>query len=283
MKKIAGKWILTIVSVLGIGFSVTEAHAQTVVPFTLKGGHLIVVEGSIGTLGNLNLIIDTGASVTVVSESVAKTLKLKGRAKRVVAFDQEIEVEEVTLPIISIAGVRFEPESARIGSLSFPDTAFLQIDALIGLDLLRKTGLAIDFTTRSLTFGPVVHSGTRVGFYNKFPFLPIAVMVGGRTVTLLLDTGSREFLLFARSIEGRVRRRETGETSEMRSAGGRRRLKKVFLTDVQLGTSQWGEMPAYILESAAPMRQLDGVLGVASLGLKRLVLDFENGLMSWEK
>jgi predicted aspartyl protease len=160
---------------------------------------------------------------------------------------------------------------------------YAPVDALIGLELLRKTGLVIDYETRTLTLGPVVHSGSPVAFYNKFPFVPVALLVRGRPVNLLLDTGFSDLVLFARSIEGRIAFRRTGEMTDIRSAGGRKPLEKVLLAEVRLGETEWRELPAYLLEAAAPMSRLDGVLGVASLRLKRLCLDFENGLMSWER
>jgi predicted aspartyl protease len=279
--KISAKWKLTIVIGLGVGFSITEIQAQTVVPFALKAGHLIVVEGSIGPLESLNLVIDTGASATVVSSSLAKKLRLKGNTKKVVAFDKTIVVKEVTLPVITIGALQFQDASAQVSSLTLSQMAeYSPIDALIGLELLRKTGLVIDYEDRTLTLGPVVHSGSPVAFYNKFPFVPVALLVRGRTVNLLLDTGFSDLVLFARSIEGRIAFRRTGEMTDIRSASGRKSLEKVLLAEVRLGETEWRELPAYLLEAAAPMSRLDGVLGVASLRLKRLCLDFENGLMS---
>ena len=78
---------------------------------------------------------------------------------------------------------------------------YARIDALIGLELLRKTGLVIDYQTQTLTFGPVVHTGSPLAFYNKFPFVPVTLVVRGRTVNLLLDTGFSDLVLFTRSVE----------------------------------------------------------------------------------
>jgi predicted aspartyl protease len=242
------------------------------------------VEGSIGPLGNLNLVIDTGATATVVSSSLAKKLGLKGNSKQVLAFNKTIQVKEVTLPVITIGALRFQAAAAQVSSLSLSDMSeFARIDALIGLELLRKTGLVIDYKTQTLTFGPVVHSGSPVAFYSKFPFVPVPLFVGGRSINLLLDTGFSELVLFARSIEGRMEFRRTGEMIDIRSAGGRKPLEKIFLTDVRLGETEWKNLSAYLLEGAAPISRMDGVLGPGSLKLSRLCLDFEKGLMSWEK
>jgi predicted aspartyl protease len=112
----------------------------------------------------------------------------------------------------------------------------------------------------------------------------VTISVAGKSVSLLLDTGFGDLVLFARAAAGRVAFRRTGETSsEIRSAGGRRSLEKVVLSGIRLGESEWKELPAYLLDAAAPMSQQDGVLGVAALGLKRICLDFDKGLMSWER
>lgn len=47
------------------------------VPFELHG-HLAVVEGSVNGLGNLNMIIDTGNTVTVISREPTLATELSG-------------------------------------------------------------------------------------------------------------------------------------------------------------------------------------------------------------
>lgn len=71
-----------------------ESHA---IPFRLHGGHLIIVQGSIGPLTELNLVIDTGSSSTVISEQVAKRLKLKGHTRKVLALGKRVPIQEVVL------------------------------------------------------------------------------------------------------------------------------------------------------------------------------------------
>ena len=47
----------------------SETNTGSSVPFELRNGFLIMVEGHIGSLGPLKFIVDTGSSVTIVAES----------------------------------------------------------------------------------------------------------------------------------------------------------------------------------------------------------------------
>ena len=76
----------------------------------------------------------------------------------------------------------------------------------------------------------------------------------------------------------------TRESTEVfRNLAGKSFLRKVVLSDVNLGQSNWDELPAYILDRPSPIEHLDGILGPASLGIRQLKLDFQNSRLSWEK
>ena len=98
--------LLSVLFILGV--EICRAEVPSVeVPFEWKGGH-IVVQGSIGGLENLNLVIDTGASSTTISKRVAKKLGLKGKKKQVLAYGKKVKGEEVTLPSVEIGALRLE-------------------------------------------------------------------------------------------------------------------------------------------------------------------------------
>lgn len=50
-----------------------------------------------------------------------------------------------------------------------------------------------------------------------------------------------------------------------------------------MGQTRWEELAAFLLDGPAPSSGIDGVLGVSSLGLKSLHLDFQQSLISWER
>ncbi len=252
------------------------------VPFELHG-HFIVVKGSVGNLEDLNLVIDTGASATTLSPRVAGRLGLKGKTRRVFAYSTSVQVETVRIPPLRLGAVEFEPTDGWVGRLSFPDMSrSLRIDALVGLDLLRGGGLTIDYESGVLRFGPVGHGPNPVAFYGGLPFVPVSVRVRGEHLRLLLDTAAPDLILFTAMTAGRLKVETTGERKRIRSEGGTAVLRRVRLNDLSLGGVSWDSVAAFVLDGPKPRLGVDGVLGPMALGCKRLHLDFDNNLLSWE-
>lgn len=52
------------------------SQGPTKVSFQLHRGYLVIVEGSIGNLGKLNFLVDTGAYPSVVDQKIAHVLGL---------------------------------------------------------------------------------------------------------------------------------------------------------------------------------------------------------------
>jgi predicted aspartyl protease len=260
-----------------------ERGSTTGVPFELYG-HLIVVKGSVGELEDLNLVIDTGATMTVVNRDIARKLGLKGPSRTVTAYGKKLRVEQLTLPSLKLGDLEFEDLPAQAAPLSFSAMdRWLRIDGLIGLDLMRRTSLSVDYETRTVTFGSVDHAGPGVPFYEKLPIVPVPLTVDGRRFNMLLDTGAQHIILFQRRLRGRSSPRANGQRATIVCLGRRQTLDRISLGNVSLGETPWDELSAYLLDVPVGQCDPDGILGVASLGLKRLSLDFENHRVSWER
>ncbi|HLV02696.1 MAG TPA: retropepsin-like aspartic protease [Acidobacteriota bacterium] len=266
----------------GASFSVNPATHN--VPFELHG-HLMVVEGSIGELDGLNFVLDTGASFTVISRQVAKRLGLEGESSRVVkAYGKKRTLQEVTVSSLSVGGLRFDQVPALVGKLSFAGMDRpIRMDALIGLELMRRTSLTIDYEASRIVFGPVEHSAFTFAFYGRLPVVPVPLTIGGQRVSLLLDTGSEHIILYQRRVDGNVKMKRTGEKSEIRCLGRKAILEQVRLENVSMGATEWNELVAYLIDVPVGKSDPDGILGVLSLGLKRLNLDFQANRISWER
>lgn len=268
---------------LTAGFCFASNTAGEEIPFQLEG-HFILVQGSIGDLADLNVVIDTGASSTTVSRAIANRLKLRGRPKQVQTYGSKVTVESVTLPAVQVGPMRFEEVPAWVAELSFPDMRrSLQIDALIGLDFLKRTNLSVDFEAGTLRFGSIDHSESSLAFYGDLPFVLIPLRIDGRVVRLLLDTAAPDVILFERRAEGRVPMNRTSETKGIRSEAGPATLRKVHLSNLALGPTSWETFSAFLMDGRPPDSGIDGILGPVSLGLKRLHLDFEQNRISWER
>ncbi len=109
-----------------------------------KKGLTAVVEATINSTTKANFILDTGASYTVISEHVAKELKIdldKNHPKiRLQTANGVIEVPLVTLDSIEVSGLRVDDLAAVVHDFS-NDT---NIAGLLGLNFLSKFRMDLD-------------------------------------------------------------------------------------------------------------------------------------------
>jgi hypothetical protein len=64
--------------------------------------------------------------------------------------------------------------------------------------------------------------------------------------------------------------------------GGDTPAMQILLDHVYLGNSAWNGLKAVVLQSTQ-LREHNGTLGIAALGLARIHFDFAQCLISWEK
>jgi hypothetical protein len=118
-------------------------------PFELRNGFLIVVEGHIGRLKGLKFILDTGASRSVVDRSVAKEFALLRSPGKIFSFDKYIPVELAKFPEVQFGPVKVKGATLMIADFVKSSRFAEHVDAIIGLDLLcASRGLLIDYEAR---------------------------------------------------------------------------------------------------------------------------------------
>ncbi len=251
------------------------------VPFRIQDD-LILVSGSIGKCKYLTFAVDTGSAYTVLSKRVGKILDLKGEPIQVSVFGSEVTVTKVSVSKLTLGDVEFEAVEARIADL--PQVKGVRLDGLIGLDLLKRSTVTLDFTHNSMSFGQARDLPDSTQFYSRLPFIPVAMKIQGEILYLSLDTGTSGLLLYQAEIEKRLPIRHTNRVEYVRHAGGVMEIEQVFLKDVSLGATLWKELPAYLIAGQQSSNEsIVGNLGVTSLGFKVLQLDFERGQLSWER
>jgi hypothetical protein len=103
-------------------------------------------------------------------------------------------------------------------------------------------------------------------------------------VRLMVDTGTRDLILFERHVRGRLPGIEFLSEKVSGNLGGEVRLKRAKLHRATCGgTSLPIERASLMLEAADTPPDVDGLLGPASLGAKRVGFDFKNRMMSWQR
>lgn len=260
----------------------TDASLTGKLPFQLRDGFLILVQGRVGTRGNLKFILDTGTSKSLIDARLAKKLNLAERRQATgFNYDRTIPLRMVAVPELLIGPIQESKVDLMVGNLSDYSAYAENVDGILGMDLLKSANFTIDYATRKITFRSSVHDGAAL----PEPFLssPVVVLqLQGRPVRLVLDTGLQTTVLWQERLEKSVPALRTkGGSSEVTI--GRLSARQVVLPEVSIGHATL-EMSVLLVKSppAEILPGIDGVLGVAALKARRVTLDFPGRTLSWE-
>lgn len=253
---------------------------RSTIPFQLRSGFLVVVNGQIGELEGLKFIVDTGASYTFIDRKVADRLKLPRRPGKTTNFDREVPVEWAVIPDLRVGPVRsgaFRVMVAKLGEYSeFAE----DVDGIIGLDVLgRSEKISIDYEMRTISWEMAgeLGAGRPSPAYFAIPFV-----VQGFPLHLILDTGFQGILLYKDRLQKGVPDLQTrGKPSAVDF--GRLQTTQVKLPGVRLGGQ---ETIATVFLTVGPdpggFPGVDGYLGISALKAKRVELDFAARVLRWE-
>ena len=254
------------------------------VPFRLYKEYLILVKGSIGPFQDLTFLIDTGATTTVLSSHLANKLKLKRTSGTAAAYGKSVRIDSAIVRRLSIGSVLFHAVPVVIPRTFSTPSDLQLVDAIVGLNVLKRSSFSIDYESKTIRFGPVDHSASTVPFSSDH-YLLVRVSVGTRTLNLAVDSGAKDLILYEQRVKKLESATPTGERKSFQHFGASNRLKGVTLSRVQLGDVCWSEVAGFLLRGEqwdAYPQGVDGVIGLATLKLSRLHFDFQNKLLSWE-
>src|ERR1700760_2553776 len=75
---------------------------KTVISFDLYNGNLIIIKATVGSIKNVNFILDTGTSPTALNQTTADLLNVRGTSGVLQTLNGTIQVQTVMLPPIQI-------------------------------------------------------------------------------------------------------------------------------------------------------------------------------------
>jgi predicted aspartyl protease len=253
--------------------------------FKLYRGYAIVVHGSIGSIKNLNFLIDTGAVPSVLDRRVAERLHLGGTTEKLSVFTQELKAERVSAQNVDLGPFHADTLPAVVRDLSFAEEALgTKVDAIIGFDLLNRSAFTIDYQSKKITVGPIAPSLVVIPYHAGPSYAVVEMKLQQKTILLLVDTGASNLVLFesaTRDCADAIIHIGSRTWSNM---GGQVEVKEVQLKDAYLGTMPWGSQDAFILASASGYMPggLSGLLGVTSLKARRIGFDPDRMLLVLE-
>jgi predicted aspartyl protease len=252
-------------------------------PFRLSHGYLIVVEGQIGTQSNLKFILDTGATMSIVDTKIADKLRLPHHPMESFNFDRKLAWEQATIPEVQFGPVKASNTLVLVGHLADYSEFAQNVDAIIGLDLLKLSNFGIDYVAKKIIFDspkPGARAPHDAALSNGLVF---EAQIQGHPVRLIVDTGFPGILLFEERVRATVPElRLIGKVSDV-TMGGRLHARKATLSGVEIGPSH---MDVSVFLTKGPAAELlpgvTGVLGIAALNARRVNFDFNTGTLSWE-
>jgi predicted aspartyl protease len=275
--------LAVIASVLVSGPSLWSTETLAEVPFELYQHHLVVTKGSVGRLNGLTLLIDTGTIPSVVDARIARKLQLQTESSMLVAFAQQVRIQSAVVEGFRIGSLQSGRASAAVGDLSYLEG--VHIDAIVGLDVLARTNFSIDYGTRILTFAPTGREDAVAPLEIVWPFVTVRMTIAGEQARLLVDTGSSDLVLFKTRIPAALSGAPWRGDKTVQYASGAARLQRLELRQAGLGAHVWNTLPAWTLDRV-PLGYppgIDGVLGVLSLGCRRVRFDFEKREFGWSR
>ncbi len=261
----------------------SENASGSELPFRLVSGYLIQVEGRIGDQTHLKFILDTGATISMVGQRVAEKLKLDAHTAQSFNFDRNLQWETATLPEVQFGPIRAGNVVVLVGDLARYSEFGGKADAIIGMDLLQLSNVAIDFVGGALTFDPTPQKTYVAGGDPMTKCLVVELQVQDRPVHLLVDTGMPGILLYEERLRKRVPSLRTAGSLKNATMGGRVPVKQATLPDVIFG-HRTREVPVLLLPSPAAdmLPGIDGIVGISALQARRVHFDFSNKTLSWE-
>ncbi len=188
---------------------------------------------------------------------------------------------------VDVADLRFGPVSAAgVSALvvdlgPFARQVGTRIDAVVGLDVLRRQNFVIDYRRKQLVFGGVEVRGPAVSFDPTSPYLMVVAQVSDQPTRLLVDSGINRLSVFAAQLPKGLRQHQLLTGSGTSAAGS---IRAAYLRDVEVRFADWrmSNMLLFVIPDGADFREYDGHLGVRALGAARVHFDFDNGQLRWE-
>ncbi|MBN1336495.1 MAG: aspartyl protease family protein [Deltaproteobacteria bacterium] len=276
-------------------------HAAVDLVRAFPEGDKIFVQVDLGLPDPGLFLVDTGASISVVSPRVAQALHLSPREEdgRIEGIGGSVSWASVVVPRIGLGPVTLRDVAAAVDLQGVPDYAgAVPLDGILGNNVWSRFVLTIDYPADRLeldragsvdlppTAAPMLFDGA-----HCYTFAELAAGSGpderASHLLLALDTGSRGILLLGPSgeafadlaTEGEEPLFGIGSVEELPATALMQRTRRVQLSSIALGgervegpfTAQWAAFDAPTAEGPAAM---PGLVGHAVFAKHRVVLDF---------
>jgi hypothetical protein len=267
--------------------TLTQAQSATQpINFRLVHGFAILVQGEIAGLNHLNILIDTGAVPSVLSQRVAAKLGAHGASGDFSLLSRQAQAQYASVKDVRLNWVRKQNLEMVVLDLSgLEERLGTRIDAILGLDLFANENFSIDY--QEATIRPGLSGRSRhqtpaeISYVGAAPYWVLSVQCEGATTQLLLDTGADDLTLFANPVAPASRRGEHGSQANLFTTSGNptsTSQSQFIIGDVIFAKQRHTVTP----KPAGVLGELNGLLGPTVLHIRRMEFDWQHRLLWWD-
>lgn len=273
-------------------------HAQ--VRFELAGGDdpLLLVPSHVNDRGPYQFIVDTGASVSVITPQLARSLNLArtsvaggmgagGQLHVALANVDKLAVGEAALEKVQVA---ISEELHRIGA-----AINARVDGNLGYNFLKNFRLTIDYAHGTFALARVKPFasdwvGASIDFKLAGPARPLILLpafVSNRgPYQFALDTGASKTVLapeVARGLEI-----QNPQPEEITGVGGKIPGTRGEIASLQIGSHKRSNVTVVVTDMLTTLSQvvqarLDGIVGYTFLKTFKVTIDYPNAMLRLEE
>jgi predicted aspartyl protease len=244
---------------------------------------LIVARGSAGPLRNLNLLLDTGTSSTILDRGLARRLHLDEQPATIAVVDGRVRAGKTIVPNLEFGPIRRDNFSVVTEDLAFLQKALsVPIDAVIGFDVLGQGSFTVDYTSREIRFGPPPKLPISIPLRAKEGLATVDAELNHAPVHLLVDTGASSLIIFETRMPKSISGLEISAIERSTNLNGNFERKQVWLQSLRLGEAEFGQEPAFVVHDRSDAgRDFDGLVSPAALGITKIAVDLERGVVAF--
>jgi Aspartyl protease len=253
--------------------------------FDLYHDYLIVARGAVGSQKGLNFLVDTGTNPSVLDRRVAQKLHLQERPSILAGINGRVQAGQATVPTLQFGPIRRENVNMVVADLSFFSKAIpVPIDGVIGLDVVGQTPFEIDYAASQISFGPIPSLKNSLPLELRGGLPIVSAELNHLSTHLVLDTAASALIVFAPQTPAMVSRVNATAVQQSSSRMGEFERKPVQLGSLTLGQMELRGQPAFLLQEPWDRNgDFDGLMSPALLGITRLAIDAQRGVVEFSR
>jgi predicted aspartyl protease len=253
--------------------------------FDLYHDYLIVARGSVGSQKGLNFLVDTGANPSVLDRRVAQKLHLQERPSILAGINGRVQAGQTTVPSLQFGPIHRENVNMVVADLSFFSKAIpVPIDGVMGLDVVGQTPFEIDYAAGQISFGLIPSLKNSVPLELRGGLPVVTAELNHLSTHLVLDTAASALIVFAPQTPAMVSRVNATAVQQSTSRMGEFERKPVHLGSLTLGQMELRGQPAFLLQKPWDRNEdFDGLMSPALLGITRLAIDAQRGVVEFSR